>query len=188
MSERARKYRNTARLRLAVQLAGLSLIACGADPYLVPHWYLFVLAGACVTWAGGQFIRPAGLAPARNRVLLSGSHRVRVTVLTSLALVLVVAGALALIAWGLNQSEPAVVQAVNAAGSGSVPPGQNDAYLWFGIILMGAGGSRSPCPCGLPWSTRTASCSAIPGCQSLYRHYFGDDALKLWTATFGQLY
>ena len=63
----AREYRNTARFRLAAQLAGLSLIACGADPYLVPNWYLFVLAGATVTWAGGRFIRPAGLGPARNR-------------------------------------------------------------------------------------------------------------------------
>src|SRR6185437_5551596 len=63
VSERARKYRKTARLRLAVQLVGLSLIACGADPFLVPDWYLLVLAGAVVTWAGGRFIRPAGLVP-----------------------------------------------------------------------------------------------------------------------------
>ena len=49
VSEGARKYRNTARLRLAVQLAGLSLIACGADQYLVPNWYLLVPAGGAVT-------------------------------------------------------------------------------------------------------------------------------------------
>ncbi len=186
VSERARKYRNTARLRLAVQLAGLSLIACGADPYLVSNWYLLVLAGVAVTWAGGRFIRPAGLARARNRGILSGSRGVRVAVLTSLALVLVVVGALALIAWGLNQSEPAVVQAVNAAGSGSVAPGQNDAYLWFGIILMGAGAVL------VRRARRLAAVDAHHLMQRdtrppvLYLRSFGDDALKLWTATFGR--
>ena len=116
----ARKYRNTARRRMAVQFVGLSLLACGADPYLVPNWYLFVLTGAAVTWAGGRFIRPAGLAPRGSRGLLSGGRRVRVTALMSLALVLVLAGALILIAAALQNSEPAAVQAVDAADSGSV--------------------------------------------------------------------
>ena len=81
VSSHARAYRNTARLRLVVQLIGLSLIACGADPYLVPHWYLFVLAGAAVTWAGGRFVRPAGVRPSGNQGVLSGARRVRVTAL-----------------------------------------------------------------------------------------------------------
>src|SRR5689334_18519577 len=113
-------------------------MAWGADPYLVPNWYLWVLTGAAVTWAGGRFIRPAGLAPRGKRGLLSGARRVRVTALMSLALVLVVASALLLIVYGIYQSEPAAVQAVDAA-SGSASPGQNDAYLWIGIILMGGG-------------------------------------------------
>ena len=75
VSSRARRYRNTARLRLAIQFAGLALIAGGADPYLVPQWYLWVTAGAAVTWAGGRFIRPAGLAPGGSRSLLSGTRR-----------------------------------------------------------------------------------------------------------------
>ena len=68
----------------------------------------------------------------------------------SLALMLVVASALVLIASGLNQSEPAVVQAVDAAGSGSASPGQNSAYLSIGIILMGAGAvlAAVPAACG----------------------------------------
>jgi hypothetical protein len=186
VSERARKYRNTARLRLAVQLGGLSLIACGADPYLVPDWYLFVLAGAAVTWAGGRFIRPAGLAPGGNRGILSGDRRVRVTVLTSLALVLVVAGSLVLIFVGLNHSEPAVVQAVNAADSGSSAPGQEPAYLLLGIILMGTGAVLSR------RARRLAAVDAHRLMQRdtrppvLYLRSFGDDALKLWTATFGR--
>lgn len=186
VSERARKYRNTARLRLAVQLAGLSLVACGADPYLVPNWYLFVLAGAAVIWAGGRFIRPAGLAPGGNRLVLSGARKVRVATLMSLALVLVVASALALIAYGLNQSEPAVVQAVDAAGSGSASAGQNDAYLWIGLILIGAGAVLAR------RARRLAAVDADHLMQRdtrppvLYLRSFGDDALKLWTATFGR--
>ena len=186
VSERARKYRNTARLRLAVQLAGLSLIACGADPFLVPNWYLLVLAGAAVVWAGGRFIRPAGLAPGGNRGVLSGARKVRVTTLMSLALVLVVASALVLIAYGLNQSEPAVVQAVDAAGSGSASPGQNSAYLWIGIILIGAGAVLAR------RARRLAAVDAYHLMQRdtrppvLYLRSFGDDALKLWTATFGR--
>ena len=186
VSERARKYRNTARLRLAVQLAGLGLIACGADPYLVPNWYLLVLAGAVVTWAGGRFIRPAGLAPGGNRGILSGPRKVRVITLMSLALVLVVAGALVLIAVGLNDSEPAIVQAVDAAGSGSASPGQNNADLWIGIILMGAGAVLAR------RARRLAAVDAHHLMQRdtrppvLYLRSFGDDALKLWTATFGR--
>jgi hypothetical protein len=186
VSGRARQYRKTARLRLAVQLAGLSLMACGADPYLVPKWYLFLLAGAAATWAGGRFIRPAGLGLARNRGVLSGARRVRVTALMSLALVLVVAGALVLIGAGLNQSEPAVVQAVNATASGSAGPGQNDAYLWIGVILMGTGAVLAR------RARRLAAVDAYRLMQRdtrppvLYLRSFGDDALKLCAATFGR--
>jgi len=186
VSERARKYRSTARRRLAVQLAGLGLIACGADPYLVPNWYLLVLAGAVVTWAGGRFIRPAGLASGGNRGILSGARKVRVITLMSLASVLVVASALVLIAYGLNQSEPAVVQAVDAAGSGSASPGPSSAFLWIGIILMGAGAVLAR------RARRLAAVDAYDLMQRdtrppvLYLRSFGDDELKLWTATFGR--
>jgi hypothetical protein len=186
VSETARKYRNTARRRMAVQFVGLSLLACGADPYLVPNWYLFLLAGAAVTWAGGRFIRPAGLAPRGSRDILSGGRRVRVTALMSLAVVLVIAGALVLIAAALQNSEPAVVQAVDAANSGSSTPGQAQTYLWLGIILMVAGAVLA----------RLARRLAAVDAQRLMQRdtrppvlclrSFGDDALKLWTATFGR--
>jgi hypothetical protein len=176
----AREYRNIARVRLAVQLAGLSLIACGADPYLVPTWYLYVLAGVAVTWAGGRFIRPAGLARARNRGVLSGARRVQVTALMSLALVLVAAGGLVLVGFGLAQSEPPVVQAVNGTSS------NDDAYLWVGIVLVGAGAVLAR------HARRLAAVDAYRLMQRdtrppvLYLRSFGDDALKLWTATFAR--
>jgi hypothetical protein len=176
----AREYRNIARVRLVVQLAGLCLIACGADPYLVPTWYLYVLAGVAVTWAGGRFIRPAGLARARNGGVLSGARRVQVTALMSLALVLVAAGGLVLIGFGLAQSEPPVVQAVNGTSS------NDDAYLWVGIALVGAGAVLAR------HARRLAAVDAYRLMQRdtrppvLYLRSFGDDALKLWTATFAR--
>lgn len=185
VSEHARKYRNTARGRMAVQFAGLSLIACGADPWLVPNWYLFVLIGAAVTWAGGRFIRPAGVVPRGGRDLLSGGRRVQVTALMSLASLLVVVGAVALIAAALQNSEPAVVQAVNAANGGSTST-QATAYLWFGIIMMGVGAVLA---------RRARRLAAVDAHHLMQRdarppvlclRSFGDDALQLWTATFGR--
>jgi hypothetical protein len=183
VSGRARKYRNTARLRLAVQLIGLSIIA-GADPYQVPHWYLFLLTGTIVTWAGGRFIRPAGLTPARNRGVLSRPRKARVTALILLALVLVIAGALVLIIVSLGQSEPPALQAVDAAESGSASSGQYST--WIGIILIGAGALLTR------QARRLAALDAHRLMQRdtrppvLYLRSFGDDALKLWTATLGR--
>jgi hypothetical protein len=183
VSTLARAHRNAARWRLVVQLAGLSLIAIGADPWLVPNWYLFVLAGAAITWAGGRFIHPRGQRLARNRWVLSGARKTRVTVLMSLALVLVLAGAVLLIGYSLNQSLPPVVQAANAAAS---PPAQSIGYLWLGIILMA---------CGAVISRRAHRLAALDAQRLmqrdtrppvLYLRSFGDDALKLWTATLGR--
>ena len=59
----------------------------------------------------------------------------------SLGLVPVVGGALLLITYGLSQSEPAVVSAVNAAATGSPVSGQDVSAgdLWFGIAAVAAG-------------------------------------------------
>ena len=187
VSSAARKYRNAARLRLAVQIIGLSVAACGADPFLVTNWYIFVLAGAAIVWAGGRFIPPAGAGLAQNRAVLSGSRRVRVAILTSLALVSLIIGVLLLITYGLNQSEPAAVVAVSAA-SGSPLPSQGLAtgFEWAGIILIAVGAVISRL------ARRLASVEARRMMQRdtrppvLYLRSFGDDGLKLWTATLGR--
>jgi hypothetical protein len=184
VSARARKYRNSARLRMAVQFVGLILIACGADPYLFPNWYFFMLTGAAVTWAGGRYIRPARLAPRGSRDILSGGRRLRVIVLMSTALLLVLVGAVVLISAAVQNSEPAVVQAVNAASSGY--SGQDEALAWLGIILMGAGAvlARTARRLAAVDASRLMQRDTRP--PVLYLRSFGDDALKLWTATFGR--
>jgi hypothetical protein len=98
----------------------------------------------------------------------------------SLALVLVAAGGLVLIGFGLAQSEPPVVQAVNGTSS------NDDAYLWVGIALVGAGAVLAR------HARRLAAVDAYRLMQRdtrppvLYLRSFGDDALKLWTATFAR--
>lgn len=146
------------------------------------------MAGAAVTWAGGRFIHPAGLRVARNGSVLSGARRLRVTALMSLALSLVVAGALLLITSGLSQSQPPAVQAVNAAASGSPLSGQDmaAAYGWTGIILLGAGAVISRRARRLAAVDARRLIQRDTRAPVLYLRSFGDDALKLWTATFGR--
>jgi hypothetical protein len=187
VSSRARKYRNAARLRLAVQVVGLSIAACGADPFAVTNWYIFVLAGAAIVWAGGRFIHPAGLGLAQNRAVLSGSRRVRAALMMSLASAMIIVGALLLIGYGLNQSEPPAAVAVSAA-SGSPLPSQDFANdeEWLGIALVAVGAIISR------RARRLASVEARRMMQRdsrppvLYLRSFGDDRLKLWTATLGR--
>src|SRR5271168_508466 len=97
----------------------------------------------------------------------------------SLALVLVVAGVMVLIIAGLNHSEPAAVQAANAAASGSAAPGQGGAYLALGLILVGTGAVAAR------FARRLAAVDAYRTMQHdtrapvLYLRSFGDDKLKL---------
>jgi hypothetical protein len=186
VSGQAHRHQNIARLRLLLQLTGIALIACGADPYLIPNWYLFVLAGAAVTWAGGRFIHPAGLKVARKRRILSGSRRLRVAVLMSMGSVLVVASVPLLITYGLNQSEPSVVQTANATAVGLPGPGVYTAFVWIGIALLGAGAVISRRARRLAAVDATHLIQRDTRAPVLYLRSFGDDALKLWTATFGR--
>jgi len=183
----ARKYRNAARLRLVVQVVGLSVAACGADPFLVSNWYIFVLVGAAIVWVGGRFIHPAGLGRTPNRAVLSGSRRVRVALMMVLASVMVIAGALVLIGAGLNQSEPPVVVAVSAASGSPVPSqGFANGEEWFGIALVAVGAvvSRRARRLASVEARRMMERDTRP--PVLYLRSFGDDRLKLWTATLGR--
>src|SRR6476469_10882269 len=57
--------------RLAVQLAGLGLVAYAADVFQVRFWYAYLAAGLVVVWAGGRFIRPAGAGRGANRAIMA---------------------------------------------------------------------------------------------------------------------
>jgi hypothetical protein len=187
VSSSADGYRSTARLRLAVQLIGVCIAACGADPFLVSNWYIFVLVGAAIVWAGGRFIHPAGQSAARNRTMLSGSRRVRVTLMMALASAMLIIGVLALISYGLYQAEPpAEVAASAASGSPALTQGAAEGLEWTGLILIAIAAVISR------YARRLASVEAhrlmLRDARPpvLYLRSFGDDGLKLWTATLGR--
>jgi len=187
ISSSARRYRNTARLRLAVQLIGVAIAACGADPFLVTNWYVFVLVGAATVWAGGRFIHPAGQRVARNRAMLSGSRRMRAIPMMALASVMLIIGALALISYSLNRAEPPAVVAASAAiGSPTLTQGAATGLEWTGLMLIAIAAVISR------YARRLASVEAhrlmLRGTRPpvLYLRSFGDDGLELWTATLGR--
>jgi hypothetical protein len=187
VSSIARKFRNTARLRLAVQIVGLSIAACGADPFLTPYWYFFVLAGAAIVWAGGRFIHPGGLGLAGNRAVLSGARRVRVALMMSLAAVMLILGSLLLITYGLNQSEPPAVVAASAAMGAPLPSqGFNATFEWSGIVIVAVGAVLSRRARRLASVEARRMMMRDPRPPILYLRSFGDDGLKLWTATLGR--
>jgi hypothetical protein len=106
VSAAARHSRRIAIGRLAVQLAGLGLVAYAADVFQVPFWYAYLAAGLAVVWAGGRFIRPAGAGRGGNRAIGAGSHRILVTVMPIVASVMILFGLAAIVSFGLCQIQP----------------------------------------------------------------------------------
>src|ERR1700750_328788 len=92
--------------RLAVQLAGLGLVAYAADVFQVRFWYAYLAAGLLVVGAGGRFIRPAGAGRGANRAIMAGSHRVLVTVMLVVASAMMLFRLVATVAFGLSQVPP----------------------------------------------------------------------------------
>jgi hypothetical protein len=72
VSAAAKKNKRTAVWRLAVQFIGLSFAAYGADAIWVHYWYAYLVAGLAIIWAGGRFIRPAGVHRDHNRAISAG--------------------------------------------------------------------------------------------------------------------
>ena len=68
VSGRAKKSRRLAIGQLAAQLAGLIIAVYGVDALVVRSgpWYVFVVLGLAVVWAGGRFIHPAGVHRDKN--------------------------------------------------------------------------------------------------------------------------
>src|SRR5260370_17944661 len=106
VSAAAKKNFRTAIWRLAVQLIGLAGAAHGADVLLVRWWYAYLVAGLVIVWAGGRFIRPAGVRRGKNRAVLAGSHKILVTGMLTAATVMILAGLACVVLAGMYQSLP----------------------------------------------------------------------------------
>jgi hypothetical protein len=184
VSAAAKRSRRIAVGRLAVQLAGLGLVAYAADVFQVRFWYAYLVAGLVVVWAGGRFIHPGGADRGRNR---AGAHRMLVSVMLIGASAMILFGLAAVVSSGVYQIQPpgAAVQSLSGEGTITV---QNLAtgleVSGLGLLVLGAvifGVAR-----------RLSSVDARrlmlrdPRPPVLYLRSFGDDRLRLWAATLGR--
>jgi len=175
VSGRARKDRNTALIRLFVQMIGLGIAVNGAQSYLHAYWYIYAAIGLLITWAGGRYIHPAGTTVDQNRAALTGSRRLQVTAMQSVLSVLVISGLAVIV----------TVRAPSAQVSASAQNHADDIFdIGAAMIILGALGYR--------FARRWASVEARrlmlrdPRPPVLYLRSFGDDGLKLRTASLGR--
>jgi hypothetical protein len=195
VSAAAWRSRRVAIGRLAVQLAGLGLVAYAADVFQVRFWYAYLAAGLVVVWAGGRFIRPAGAGRGANRAIMAGSHRVLVTVMLVVASAMILFGLAAIVAFGLYQIQPpgATVQdlpdlpglGLSALGTTTVQDlATGLAGAGLGLLVLGAVIFL------VARRLRAADARRLmlrdPRPPVLYLRSFTDDRLRLWTATLGR--
>jgi hypothetical protein len=187
VSATAKRNKRTAVWRLAVQLAGLGIVAYAADVFQVRYWYAYLVAGLAVVWAGGRFIHPAGAHRDKNRAVIAGSHRILVAVMLVLASVMILFGLAVIVSGGLNDSLPPGATVPSLSGQGSttaqnLAPDLLDTGL--GLLVLGAILTRSARRLGSIDARRLLLRDPRP--PVLYLRSFGDDRLRLWTATFGR--
>jgi len=187
VSAAAKRTKWTAVARLAVQLAGLGLVAYAANVFQVRYWYAYLVAGLAVVWAGGRFIRPDGAGRDKNRAIMAGSHRILVTIMVIVASAMILCGLAAIVSFGLYQTLPpdATLQSFSGQGTITVQSLSTDLEgVGIGLLVVGAITFRI--------ARRIAAVNARqlmlrdPRPPVLYLRAFGDDRLKLWTATFGR--
>jgi hypothetical protein len=207
VSAAARRSTRIAVGRLAVQLAGLGLVAYAADIFQVRYWYAYLAAGLAVVWAGGRFIRPAGAGRGSHGAAMAGSHRILVTVMLTVASVMSLIGLAAVVSFGLYQAQPpgATVQSLpglvlpstglprlGLPGLGLSWPGtttmQNLAtdleWAGLGLLVLGAVIFCVARRVGSVDARRLMLNDSRP--PVLYLRSSGDDRLRLRTATFGR--
>jgi hypothetical protein len=185
VSIEAQRNRRTAVWRLVVQAAGLVLVAYGADVFLVPHWYVYLVLGLAVVWAGGRFIRPGGAGRDRNRARLAGSRKIRIAGILSVASVLVLLGFVLCIAAGLENAQPqGAVLNLQSATVSAQNVGAGLGLVGFVLVALGAIGFRVTRRLGSIEAHRMMLRDPRP--PVLYLRSFGDDRLKLMTATLGR--
>jgi hypothetical protein len=206
VSAAARRSTRIAVGRLAVQLAGLGLVAYAADVFQVRFWYAYLAAGLAVVWAGGRFIRPAGAGRGSNGAIMAGSHRILVTVMRIVASVMILIGLAAIMSFGLYQAQPPAATVQGLPGlvvpSLGLPrldlPGlglswqgtttmQNLAtdleWTGLGLLVLGAVIFCVARRLGSVDARRLMLSDPRP--PVLYLRSSGDDRLRLWTATLG---
>jgi hypothetical protein len=187
VSDAAKKNKRTAVWRLVVQFIGLAIAAYGADFLLVHYWYAYLVAGLVIVWAGGQFIRPAGVRRDHNRAMLAGRHKVLVTGMLAVAAVMILLGLACAVFAGLNQAFPQGSTVQLAPGQAPTSVQNVASSLMVGafiLIALGAIVLRSARRLG---SIRARQLTLRdPRPPVLYLRSFEDDQLKLWTATFGR--
>jgi hypothetical protein len=181
VSVRAQNNKKTAVRRLVVQLIGSCIAAYGTYVFLVPNWYVYLVIGLAVVWAGGRFLHPGQVGRDKNRAIMAGSRRIRVTLMLSLALVLVLAGLALVSIASLEHAQPPdeVINGVPAQTLGSAL-----GIIGFTLVALGAIISRLARRLAAIDAHQLMLRDARP--PVLYLRSFGDDRLKLLTATLGR--
>jgi hypothetical protein len=196
VSAAAKRNRRTAVWRLAIQFIGISFAAYGAvlgftayanGDLLAHFWYAYLVVGLIIVWAGGRFIRPAGVHRDHNRALLTGKHKVLVTGMLTVAAAMILLGLACALFAALDQALPqgSTVQ----LGPGQAPTPVQNVFSGlmvgaFVLVALGAIVFRSARRLGSIQARQLMLRDPRP--PVLYLRSFGDDRLKLWTATFGR--
>ena len=177
----AQNNKKTAVRRLVVQMIGSCIAAYGAYVFLVPHWYVYLVIGLAVVWAGGRFLHPGQVGRDKNRAIMAGSRRIRVTLMLSLASVLAFLGLASVIIASLEQAQPPdeVINGVPAQTLGSA-----FVIIGFTLVALGAIIARLARRLAAIDAHQLMLRDARP--PVLYLRSFGDDRLKLLTATLGR--
>jgi hypothetical protein len=177
----AQNNKKTAVRRLVVQLIGACVAAYGAYVFLVPHWYVYLVIGLAVVWAGGRFLHPGQVGRDKNRAIMAGSRRIRVTLMLFLASVLAFLGLASVIIASLEHAQPPgeVINGVPAQTLGSA-----FGIIGFTLVALGAIISRLARRLAAIDAHQLILRDARP--PVLYLRSFGDDRLKLLTATLGR--
>lgn len=187
VSAAAKRDKRIAIARLAVQLGGVGLAACAIDRSQVPYWYAYPVVGLTVAWAGGRFIRPGGTGRDRAHTIMAGSHWVLVSALLAVGSIAVLFGLAIVCGAGLFTALPPGLPEKNGFGPGwTTAQSLSSNYMTSGLILLVLGAIiyRYARRLGSIDARRLLERDSRP--PVLYLRAFGDDRLRLWTATLGR--